>query len=235
MNWYLFFVNELRCSYAITSIETYPFPPYYSDWWLRLAHEDRKSDSVHWKDAATTTAHSNRLISLLKYFFKLKTSLSTICENTDVCDEQYRCNYALYLMSSMSQCYSIIIDRGISAPRHGKKVVDGPNSVDKRYIYQSHMYFLEQPLVHYQKQISIQLHNHINVMQYFTIFYMTIANRMLLPLLHTASVWFHFSKTKNYWQHHWVKYGKIIMVMLNSIDVSLHYTLFQLCLSVTLL
>ena len=36
----------------------------------------------------------------------------------------------------MSQCYSIIIDRGISVPGHGKEVVDGLNDVDKRYIYQ---------------------------------------------------------------------------------------------------
>ena len=36
----------------------------------------------------------------------------------------------------MSQTYSIIIDCGISAPGHGKEVVDGINSVDKRYIYQ---------------------------------------------------------------------------------------------------
>ena len=39
-------------------------------------------------------------------------------------------------MSVMSQCYSLIIDRGISAPRHGKEVVYGINVVDKRYIYQ---------------------------------------------------------------------------------------------------
>ena len=36
----------------------------------------------------------------------------------------------------MSQCYSIIIDQGISAPEHDKEVVDGLNAVDKRYIYQ---------------------------------------------------------------------------------------------------
>ena len=36
----------------------------------------------------------------------------------------------------MSQYYSIIIDRGISAPGHGKEVVDGLNAVDKSYIYQ---------------------------------------------------------------------------------------------------
>ena len=36
----------------------------------------------------------------------------------------------------ISQTYSIIIDRGISAPEHGKEVVDELNAVDKRYIYQ---------------------------------------------------------------------------------------------------
>ena len=36
----------------------------------------------------------------------------------------------------MSQCYSIIIDQGISATGNGKEVVDGINAVDKRYIYQ---------------------------------------------------------------------------------------------------
>ena len=36
----------------------------------------------------------------------------------------------------MSQCYSIIIDQGISAPWHRKEVVDGLNAFDKRYIYQ---------------------------------------------------------------------------------------------------
>ena len=39
-------------------------------------------------------------------------------------------------MSLISQCYSIIIYRGISAPGHGKAVVVGLNSVNKRYVYQ---------------------------------------------------------------------------------------------------
>ena len=54
----------------------------------------------------------------------------------DGCAEQYRCASTLYLMSVMSQCYSIIIDRDISAPRHEKELVDVLNAVDKRYIYQ---------------------------------------------------------------------------------------------------
>ena len=66
----------------------------------------------------------------------LTTSLSIIWENTDGCAEQYRRASALYLMSVMSQTYSIIFDRVISAPGHGKEVVDGLNAVDRRYIYQ---------------------------------------------------------------------------------------------------
>ena len=76
------------------------------------------------------------MVLLLKEKKVLTKSLSTIWENTDVCAEQYRCAFALYLMLVVSQCYSIIIDRGISAPGHGKEVVDGLNSVGMRYIYQ---------------------------------------------------------------------------------------------------
>ena len=46
-------------------------------------------------------------------------------------DPVYRCALALYLMSAMFQFYS-----GISAPGNGKEVVDGINSIDKKYIHQ---------------------------------------------------------------------------------------------------
>ena len=88
------------------------------------------------QDAATTTAHSKRLISLLKKKKVLTASLSTIWENTDGCAEQYRCASALYLMSLISHTFSLIIDRGIIVPGHGKEVVDGLNAVDTRYISQ---------------------------------------------------------------------------------------------------
>ena len=99
-----------------------------------IALEHLSDDSK--QDAATNTAHSKLLISLLKNKQLLTISLSTIWENTDGFAEQYRCASALYLMSVMSQTYSIIIYRGISAPGHGKEFVDGINAVDKRYIYQ---------------------------------------------------------------------------------------------------
>ena len=110
------------------------------------------------EDAATTTVHIKRLISLLNNKQVLTISLSTIWGKTDVCAEQYRCASALYLLSGISQTYSIIIDRGISAPGHGKEMVDGLNDVDTRYIVQHH------------RQISIHLHFHVHGMQYFTIF-----------------------------------------------------------------
>ena len=66
--------------------------------------DDRKQDS------ATTNAHRKRLIELLKIKKVLTSELITIWENTDGCGEQYRCALELYLMSVLSQCYSVIID-----------------------------------------------------------------------------------------------------------------------------
>ena len=39
-------------------------------------------------------------------------------------------------MSVLSQIHSIMIDRGISAPGHGKAVVGGINSIGKGYMYE---------------------------------------------------------------------------------------------------
>ena len=76
------------------------------------------------------------MIELLKEGDILTSSLSSIWENTDGCDDKYRCASAIYLMSVILQCYSVITDFGISAPGHVKEVVDGPNAAYKRYIYQ---------------------------------------------------------------------------------------------------
>ena len=48
----------------------------------------------------------------------------------------------------------------------------------------------------------------------FHYFYLMIANNILPLLLQTASSWFHWLKTKNYWQHIWVKYGETLIVVL---------------------
>ena len=92
------------------------------------------SDDIK-QDAFTTTAHSKILIEMLKEQKLLTSTLSTIWGNNDGCAYQYICDSALYLTSFFSQFLAIIMYRGISAPGHGKEVVDGLNSIDKRYIY----------------------------------------------------------------------------------------------------
>ena len=66
----------------------------------------------------------------------MTSTLSKIWENTDGCAEKYRYASTPYLKSVLSQCHSIIMDRGISVPGHGKQVVDGLNAIVKRYMYQ---------------------------------------------------------------------------------------------------
>ena len=58
-------------------------------------------------------------------------------------------------MSVMSQCYSIIIDRGISAPEHGKEVVDGLNAIDKGYIYKFMSNFQLPVSIRFDSQIKM--------------------------------------------------------------------------------
>ena len=47
-------------------------------------------------------------------------------------------------MLILSQCHSNIFDQGISAPGHGREVVDGLNAIEKRCIYQL-MYNVQLP------------------------------------------------------------------------------------------
>ena len=83
----------------------------------------------------TTTPYRKCFIKLLKESKLLTSSLIKIWENNDGCVEQYICASEIYLMLVMLQCYSVIVDRGISAPRYGKEVVDGINAICKHYIY----------------------------------------------------------------------------------------------------
>ena len=91
----------------------------------------------------------------------LISSLSTIWGKTDDCSEQYRYASELYLMSVRSHCYSAKIDWGISAPGHGKEVVDGLNAIDKRYIYQlmSNAQLTVSKLFYSQMQIHTSTQN----------------------------------------------------------------------------
>ena len=39
-------------------------------------------------------------------------------------------------MSMLSQAFSVIIDHGISAPGHGREVVDSLNAIEKVFLFQ---------------------------------------------------------------------------------------------------
>ena len=62
--------------------------------------------------------------------------LSEIWENTDCCAEHYICATELYLMSMFSHSFSVIIDRGISAPVHSIELVYGINTIEKSFLFQ---------------------------------------------------------------------------------------------------
>ena len=49
----------------------------------------------------------------------------------DGCSNQYSCAPAIYILSCIALIFSIIVDRVIFAPIHGKDVVDGLNARDK--------------------------------------------------------------------------------------------------------
>ena len=85
--------------------------------------DDRKQDS------STTNAHIKRIIELLKQRNIVLNKLSTIWENIYGCAEHYRRTNTLYLISILLHDFSVIIDRGISAPGHGRELVDGLNAI----------------------------------------------------------------------------------------------------------
>ena len=62
------------------------------------------------------------------------TNKSTIWENTDRCDDKYRCATALYLSSMLSHVYNIVIDSDVGAPGYGEDFINGLNSTNKRFL-----------------------------------------------------------------------------------------------------
>ena len=52
------------------------------------------------------------------------------------CDDHYRIATALYLLSMLSQEFSIITNCVIRAPGHNREVFDGLNDAKKRFLFQ---------------------------------------------------------------------------------------------------
>eukprot|EP00957_Ditylum_brightwellii_P065577 4973903-Ditylum_brightwellii.AAC.1 len=55
-------------------------------------------------------------------------------EDTDACAKQYRCATTFYLLSMLAVQFDVVIDHDVSAPGHGNDIVDGLNTVDKRFL-----------------------------------------------------------------------------------------------------
>ena len=60
--------------------------------------------------------------------------LTTMSDHTDCCTKQYHWVSAIYLLSYLALEFSVIIDRAVGAPGHGKYLVDGLNTRDKRML-----------------------------------------------------------------------------------------------------
>ena len=64
----------------------------------------------------------------------LVTDIWTVWKETDGCAKKYRRDLAINLTIVLSPSYGTIMDRAINAPGHGENVVEGLNSIDKRYL-----------------------------------------------------------------------------------------------------
>ena len=87
--------------------------------------------------------------------------MSTIWENTYGCAKKYICASELYLISVILQCYSVIMDWGISSSGHGTEVVDILNYIDTHYIYKlmSSVQLPGSKQFDYQMQVPTSIQN----------------------------------------------------------------------------
>ena len=60
--------------------------------------------------------------------------LTTIWDHTDGCTNKYCFTLDIYILSCIALKFSIVIDRKIRAPGHGKDMVDGLNDRQKRIL-----------------------------------------------------------------------------------------------------
>ena len=84
------------------------------------------------QDSATTTAHRKRIIELLKQRNIMYAKSITSWKKKYGCDDHYRIATALYLLSMLSQEFSIITNCVIRAPGHNREVFDGLNDAKKK-------------------------------------------------------------------------------------------------------
>ena len=57
--------------------------------------------------------------------------MSTVWEDTELCDKQYKCDLDIYLITLLLSSYSIIMHHAINSTSHGNIVVYGLNATGK--------------------------------------------------------------------------------------------------------
>ena len=72
------------------------------------------------QDSLVVHNHMTKLIEYLKVNKILGTNGTLLCTSTDGCAAQYRSGTAYYLLSALAASHSIVIQRSIQAPGHGK-------------------------------------------------------------------------------------------------------------------
>ena len=83
---------------------------------------------------ATAAAHIKKLLYCLCYNTCINTTVITIWEETYDWSEHYISATSLYLLSILNFDFQIVIDQGIGTPGHVKNVIDGLNSLDKKFL-----------------------------------------------------------------------------------------------------
>jgi len=86
------------------------------------------------QNAASTYEHMVAMFDSLKKRNGDFDENTVFLDHTDGCSKQYRSANALHLLSVLAVKYTVIIDRSVSAPGHGKSIIDGLNAVDKHYL-----------------------------------------------------------------------------------------------------
>ena len=86
------------------------------------------------QNAASTYEHMTTMFDSLKKRNGDFDENTVFLDHTDGCSKQYRSANDLYLISVLAVKYNVVIDRSISAPGHGKIIIDGLNTVDKHYL-----------------------------------------------------------------------------------------------------
>jgi DNA polymerase II small subunit/DNA polymerase delta subunit B len=99
-------------------------------WKVFMLHLSDKSE----QDSSTTYANMKKEYQNKEALGELVREKTIDMNNTDGCTGQYHSFRALFMTSLLARNFSIIIDRAVGAPGHGKDEVDGLNAVDKRLL-----------------------------------------------------------------------------------------------------